>query len=61
MNLVGEYDITKLCNFEVILIACYSLALSLSISLSALYLSIFPSSYIHSPPPLCFFFPHPLC
>lgn len=36
MNLVGisEYDVTKLWNFEVILIACYSLALSLSLSIS---------------------------
>lgn len=34
-----KYDITKLWNFEVILIACNSLALSLSLSLSILCLS----------------------
>lgn len=60
MNLVGisEYDVTKLWNFEVILIACYSLALSLSLSLSALCLLVSHPSHIPSLLPLCF--SHPL-
>lgn len=54
MNLVGisEYDVTKLWNFEVILIACYSLALYLSFPIYSLSFCLFLIS--HPPPPHLF-------
>lgn len=51
-----KYDVTKLWNFEVILIACNSLALSLSLSLSILCFSsrvlwVLDFSPLHTPSP----------